>query len=77
MEEKIKKIMASLFNINENEISEKTAFNSVKKWDSLKHMELIIALEKEFKIKFDSHEIPTMINFKIIAATVLSYLDSK
>lgn len=77
MELKIKKIMASLFNINENEISEKTAFNSVKKWDSLKHMELIIALEKEFKIKFDSHEIPTMINFKIIAATVLSYLESK
>tara|TARA_X000000950_G_C13892444_1_gene651419 strand:- start:2456 stop:2689 length:234 start_codon:yes stop_codon:yes gene_type:complete len=77
MEEKIKRIMGSLFDINENEISEKTAFNSVKKWDSLKHMELIIALEKEFKIKFDSHEIPTMINFKIIAATILSYLESK
>ena len=77
MEEKIKRIMAYLFDINENEISEKTAFNSVKKWDSLKHMELIIALEKEFKIKFDSHEIPTMINFKIIVATILSYLESK
>ena len=77
MEEKIKKIMSRLFGMGINEISEKTAFNSVKKWDSLKHMELIIALEKEFKIKFDSYEIPTMINFKIISATISSHIESK
>ena len=73
-------LVAPPFIINEteiNEISEKTAFNSVKKWDSLKHMELIIALEKEFKIKFDSYEIPTMINFKIISATISSHIESK
>ena len=50
---------------------------SVKKWDSLKHMELIVALENEFKIKFDTHEIPTMINFKIIFATISSHIESK
>jgi acyl carrier protein len=75
IENKIKKIMSSLFSISTNEITNKTSFNSVKKWDSIKHLEFIIALEKEFQIKFDADEIPTLINFQIIHSTVLAYLN--
>ena len=75
IESKIKNIMSSLFSISTDEITNKTSFNSVKKWDSLKHLEFIIALEEEFQIKFDADEIPTLINFEIIYSTILSYLE--
>ena len=67
--------MSSLFSISTDKITNKTSFNSVKKWDSLKHLEFIIALEKEFQIKFDADEIPTLINFEIIYSTILSYFE--
>ena len=75
IESKIKNIMSSLFSISTDEITNKTSFNSVEKWDSLKHLEFIIALEKEFQIKFDADEIPTLINFEIIYSTISSYLE--
>lgn len=72
--ERIKKTMSIVFEIPVEEISEESTVHSISKWDSLNHMKLVIALEDEFKIKFDQEEMLTLINFKIISATISSYL---
>jgi len=74
-EEKIKAILSEIFDINVNEISDETSLHSVEKWDSLSHMMLIVALEMEFKIKFDDVEIPTLIDYSIITATIQAYIE--
>jgi acyl carrier protein len=35
-------------------------------WDSLGHLKLIMAIEKEFKIRFDTSEIPALTSFELI-----------
>jgi len=38
-------------------LSDETTANEVDEWDSLTHIQLIVAIEKKFKIKFTSREI--------------------
>ena len=63
---KLKSVMVSVFNIKQREINEKSSTYNIKSWDSLKHINLVIALEGEFKVRFSHKEIGEMINFKII-----------
>jgi acyl carrier protein len=43
---------------NENiELSESTVAADIPEWDSLNHIYLVVAIEKQFKIKFTTHQI--------------------
>jgi len=39
-----------------------TTANDVEDWDSLAHISIIVAIEKEFKIKFDLYELKPLKN---------------
>jgi len=67
---KLKEIISSVFIIDIANISED---NQNKNWDSLKHMNLILALEDEFDLKFKNSEIIQMDNF----VSILQILSKK
>lgn len=70
MENKIKNVISSVFDVNINEISDDTNPDSLDNWDSMGHMNLIVALEEEFNILFDEDEITEMLNFKLICLII-------
>ena len=74
---KIKLIMTLVFNIKKNEIKNNSSPNTIEVWDSIKHMNLIIALEEEFKVNFSNKEIGEMINFEIINLILNQKIASK
>ena len=68
MEEKVKKIFESEFKM---EIDDSFDKFSTDKWDSFKHLDLIVAIEKEFDISFTPSEIGTIASYKDVI-TVLN-----
>lgn len=58
---------------NESEvIAEETNFRSLSKWDSLTHINLVMALERNFKIKFDLKELVALTTPNIIVKIIES-----
>lgn len=54
---KVQSIFQDVLDNDDIELSTETTAEDVEEWDSLSHIQLIVAIEKEFKIKFTSKEI--------------------
>ena len=63
MEAQVKQVMSDILNVNADSIDGSTSKDSTASWDSLSHINLIVALEQEFQISFDVSEIEAMLSF--------------
>ena len=50
-------IMRDVFDVNDLSINESTTASEIEEWDSLNHVQMVVAVEKHFKIKFTAQEI--------------------
>lgn len=55
--EKLQEIFRDIMDNNEIVLNDSTTSNDIDEWDSLSHIQLIIAIEKEFGLKFTSKQI--------------------
>ncbi|MBE6259914.1 MAG: acyl carrier protein [Prevotella sp.] len=55
--EKLNEIFIDVLDLDECELTDESSANDIEEWDSLSHIQLIVAIEKAFKIKFTSLEI--------------------
>lgn len=70
IDQKIKEVMATVFDVSIDEIQDDASTDSIEKWDSLRHMNLILALEEEFDIAIPDEEVGNMTNFKLVKLIV-------
>ena len=68
--DKLRAIMSKVLRIATDDISIGTSMDTVENWDSLKHMNLVIAIEREFSIDLDDEEIEILTNVETILAVI-------
>jgi len=79
VDKRLAKTMAATFSVPDALISSDSNTENLERWDSIRHMRLILALEDEFRVQFGDSEIGALISFQVLADAILGKLgiDSK
>ena len=59
---KVQDIFRDIFDDPDLVINDSTNSDDIEDWDSLNHINLVVAIEKEFKIKFNFTELASLKN---------------
>tara|TARA_A100001391_G_C5023544_1_gene266510 strand:- start:416 stop:658 length:243 start_codon:yes stop_codon:yes gene_type:complete len=68
--EKVAKTMAVVIGVDQSEITADSSMDTIEKWDSLKHMKMIMALEQEFEVMFDDEDVVEMLSVPLIIIAI-------
>ena len=70
--EKLNNVFRDVFDDESIVVKPETTSNDIEDWDSLEHINLIVAVENEFGIKFNMGEVTTMKNVGEMVDIILS-----
>jgi len=72
LKDKVLKIVGRVMDVPAGRLDEQSSMDTLEKWDSLRHMNLVLALEEEFGVSFTDEEIVEMLSVEIIIETLKS-----
>jgi len=70
MEQKLKTVVANILGITAEEVSDDLSPENNGNWDSLNHMNIITAVEKEFGVTMSMSDIQSIVDFASLKAVV-------
>jgi acyl carrier protein len=67
---RVVRAVSQIMGVPEQQVTDTSSADSLDSWDSLRHMNLMLALEEEFGVKFSDEQIMTMSSVKRIVAGI-------
>jgi len=64
--EKVKQLISDIMQCPVEEISLETTSRDVAMWDSMNHLNLVMAIEQEYRVRFTPDEIQRMLSVQAI-----------
>jgi acyl carrier protein len=76
-EDKLKKVMATLLTVDLTAIDSEASMDTIPTWDSLRHMNLVLALEEEFNVSIPDEDAGNVTSYKLIKLVLEELLQAK
>ena len=70
---RLKQVLANVFGEESESINDESSMDTIENWDSLKHLNLILALEEEFAVSLDEDESIIIISYPLIKTVLKDY----
>jgi acyl carrier protein len=70
MLERVRGIAADVLQVNHGSLSADSSPQSVESWDSVQHLNLVLALEEQFGVQFEPEEMDNMKSIGAIAGVL-------
>ena len=64
--QRLRHVMGAVFGVAESAIGTTASSGSIVEWDSVRHLQLMLALEEEFNVQFDTDELVSLRSFALI-----------
>lgn len=66
----LKSVMATILEVDEGQIGDDTSMDTLEAWDSIKHMDLILAVEEEFGVSVPDEEAADLTSYPLLRLVV-------
>ena len=73
----LKQVMATLLDVDITAIDPEASMDTIPTWDSLRHMNLVLALEEEFKVTIPDEDAGNITSYKLIKLVLEELLKAK
>lgn len=73
--ERLNNVFRDVFDDDSITVNADTTSSDIEDWDSLEHINLVVAVEQEFGIKFNMNEVTTMKNVGEMVDIIISRLN--
>lgn len=70
MLEKTRAIVADIFEVPLESVTAQSSPDTIETWDSIHHLNMVLALEQEFGVQFSPEEIEQLLSVELIVALV-------
>lgn len=77
METTLKEVMATVLGIPADSIGEDTSMDTVESWDSINHMNLVLAIEEELGITIPDEDAANITSYQLIRLVVAEQLKAQ
>jgi acyl carrier protein len=68
--EQVRNVASDIFGIPADRITAESSPETIKNWDSMQHLNLVLAIEEKFGVQLDPEDIEAMKNIGAVAALV-------
>lgn len=76
-EDTLKKVMATMLNVDVATIGPDSSMDNIPTWDSLRHMNIVLALEEEFKVTIPDEDAGNITSYKLIKLVLEDLLQAR
>ena len=70
--DKLQTLLAEIFEVDAQDVSPETQFGDLPKWDSMGHMDLMLALEGNFGVEISAETISELVSVPLILEKIQS-----
>jgi acyl carrier protein len=70
--QRVRQVMGSVFGISASTLGPDASSATIAEWDSVRHLQLMLALEEEFSLQFEMDELVSLRTFAQIQERLLA-----
>lgn len=75
-QEKLKNVIATVLNVDIGRIDENASSDTLESWDSLRHMNLVLAIEEEFGVSIPDEEAADVTSYRLLVVVLEELLQA-
>lgn len=72
-EDDLKRVLSAVLGVDPQTVGDALSVDTVPAWDSLRHMNLVLALEEQFNLSFTEAETVEILSYPLIKAVLTEH----